>query len=175
MSKAKRIALDGLLAAVYFALSFLTIPIGGNLQLRFTSLALVVAGVLFGPLDGAAVGLVGESLYQLILFGPSATTPIWVLPPVIHGLVLGLLARLLGRQMPLERRPAVLYGVCMGCAVLNSVLNTAALYADSKIFGYYSRELVFGVALIRLAIGLATGAIVTSVAIAPLRALRRRM
>ena len=42
MSKTKRIAVDGVLAALYFALSALTFTVG-NLQLRFTSLALIMA------------------------------------------------------------------------------------------------------------------------------------
>ncbi len=174
MPKIKRIALDGMLAALYFALSFLTVPIGGNLQVRFTSLVLIVAALLFGTLDACAVALIGEGLYQVILFGVTATTPVWLLPPILHALALGLLAGIGRRRSPLEQRPVACYAVCLGCGLFNSVLNTLALYVDSRVFGYYSFELVFGVALLRFAIGLVTAGLVTTAAIPLVRILKKK-
>lgn len=168
MSKSRRIALDGMLAAVYFALSWAVIPIGGNLQIRFTSLAPIVAALLFGAADACAVALVGEGLYQIIVFGVTATTPIWLLPPVLHALLLALLAK------PLREKPVLCGVVCLGCGVCNSVCNTLALWADGKIYGYYSPALVFGAMLPRLAIGLLTSALLTAVGLPLVRSLRRK-
>lgn len=173
MSKAKRVAFDGMLAAVYFALSFLVVDTG-SLKFTFTSLALVCAALLFGPADACAVALVGEFLYQVIIFGVTATTPIWLLPPVIHALVLGLLALFLGRKKPLAERTGPCIAACLGAALMNTLCNTLALYADSKIFGYYEFHMVFGLALIRAAVGLATALIVTLAAIPLVRALRAK-
>ena len=173
MSKAKRVAIDGMLAAVYFALSFLVADTG-TFKFTFTSLAIVVAALLFGALDACAVALIGEFLYQVIIFGVTATTPIWLIPPVIHALLLGLCARLFGRKRPLEENTGLCFAVCLGCAVVNSLCNTVALYFDSKIFGYYEFHMVFGVALIRIGIGLATALIVTAVAMPLVSELRQK-
>ena len=173
MSKTKRIAFVGVLAAVYFALSYLVVDTG-SLKFTFTSLAILVTALLFTPLEACAVALVGEFFYQVVIFGVTATTPIWLLPPVIHGLSLGLCAWLFRRKgKPLENRPVLCVALCMGCAVLNTVCNTTALYADSKIFGYYEYHMVFGVALIRAGVGLATALAVSLVAIPLVRGIRK--
>lgn len=173
MSKAQRIAFDGMLAAVYFALSFLVIDTG-TFKFTFTSLALVAAALLFGPADACAVALVGEFLYQVIIFGVTATTPVWLVPPVLHALFLGLCALLLGRKRPLAERTLPCFAACLGCGLLNTVFNTAALYVDSKYWGYYQYHMIFGVALIRALIGLATALIVTAAAIPLVRSLRQK-
>ena len=173
MSKTKRIAIDGMLAAVYFALSLLVVDTG-TFKFTFTSMAVIVAALLFGTADACAVAFVGEFLYQTIKFGVTATTPIWMIPPVIHALLLGLCARFLGRDRPLEEKTGLCFAACLGCAVLNSLCNTVALYFDSKIFGYYEYHMVFGVALVRICIGLATALIVTAVAMPLVTELRKK-
>ena len=173
MFKSRRIAFDGMLAAVYFALSLLVVDTG-SLKFTFTSLAIVTAALLFGPLDACAVALVGEFLYQVIKFGVTATTPIWMVPPVIHALLLGLCARILGRQRPLAERTIPCFAACMGCALLNTVMNTLALYIDSKYYGYYQYHMVFGLALVRFAVGLITAILVTAAAIPLVRTLRSK-
>jgi hypothetical protein len=93
---------------------------------------------------------------------------------VIHALLLGLCARFLGRDRPLEEKTGLCFAACLGCAVVNSLCNTVALYFDSKIFGYYEYHMVFGVALVRICIGLATALIVTAVAMPLVSELRKK-
>lgn len=175
MSVSKRIALDGMLAAVYFALKCLTIPIGNDLELTFATLALVVAALLLRLPDVCAIGFVGEFMTQLVRFGFSPiSTPIWVAPTVLYALVLGLCAWIFGRKRWLAERPVLCYAVCMGCALVLAVGNTAALYFDSKIVGYYSYHMVFGVAILRGLAALATAAVVATVAIPLVRTLRAK-
>ena len=171
MSKARRIALDGMLAAVYFALSFLTIE-SSVIRITFTSLAILVAALMFGPLDACAVGLLGEGLFQLLRYGPGPTTLIWMAPPVLHAFFLGLGALLFGRKgKPLVERTGLCYAVCLFCGALNAGFNTVALYFDSIIYHYYSPETFLVNALIRVAIALATAAAMTTIAIPLVKAL----
>ena len=107
MLNTRRIALDGVLAAVYVALAYLAFDLIPNeLKLTFTSLTLVLAALLFSWYDACLVALVGEFLAQLLdpKYGLSVTTPIWVAIPVLHALALGLCALLLGRKKPLAER-----------------------------------------------------------------------
>ena len=170
----RRIAFDGMLAAVYFALTMLVIKTP-SLKITFASLAIVVAALMFGLPDAVAVAFVGEFLYQVILFGVTVTTPIWMLPPVLHALCLGLCALLLGRKKPLVERTALCFAACMFCGLLNACFNTVALYFDSKIYGYYQYQIVFGTALVRAGIALATAAVVTAAAIPLFRTLREQV
>lgn len=174
MSKAKRLSVCGMLAAMYFALSFLTVQTG-ELKFTLTSLSLVIAAFLFGLPEACAVALIGEGLYQILLYPLSVTTPLWLLPPVLHAAVLWLFCRLFcGKTVP-EGKPGRCYLVCLLASVVNSAANTAALYADSKIFGYYEPHTVFGIAGLRVLVGLATAAVVSSAAIGLLRLLRNRL
>ena len=163
---AKRLVTDALLAAIYFALTYFVIkPAGESLKITFASLALVVTALLFGPADACIVAFIGEFLYQTILYGVTATMPIWLIPPVLHAFLLGLFARLLSKNgKPLYTRIVPCYLVCVGTAILNSFANSAALYADSHIYGYYKPELVFGMMLIRILIATATALLIALVA-----------
>ena len=174
MSKPKRIALDGVLAALYFALSMLMVT-SGNLQFRFTSLALIAAALLFSAADACAVAFVGELLYQLLLFGLSATTPIWLLPPVLHALLLGLSAALVRRYVPQQRQMPVFFAACLLCGLLNACFNTAALYADAHVYGYYNPASFWSLALIRLGVGILTAAVTAAAAIPLVKLLKRRL
>lgn len=174
MSKTRKLALCGVLAAIYFALSFLTVQTG-SLKFTMTSLSLVIAALLLGLPEACAVALVGEGLYQLLLYPLSVTTPLWLLPPVLHAAALWLFARLLCRTVQPEQSVVRCALVCLLAAVINSAANTAALFVDSKVFGYYQPQLVFGMAGVRCLVGLATAAVVAAVSIPLLRLLRKRL
>ena len=162
----KRLVTNALLAAIYFALTYFVIkPAGESLKITFASLALVVTALLYGPTDACIVAFIGEFLYQTIIFGVTATMPIWLIPPVLHAFLLGLFAKLLSKNgKPLYVRTVPCYLVCVGTAILNSFANSAALYADSKIWGYYKPELIFGMLLVRILIAIATALLVALVA-----------
>ena len=175
LSPTSRIAIDGMLAAVYFALTILTINTG-SFKITFASLAFVIAALLFGPLDAMAVAFVGEFLYQLIIFGLTPTTPIWLVPPVIHALRLGVFAVLMGtKEKPLVTRPVACVIACMDCGLFNAILNSAALYADSKIFGYYNFRLIFVMGLYRIVIAMAAAAVICAIVLPLVMVLRKRV
>ena len=174
MSKTKRLALCGVLAAMYFALSFLTIQTG-TFKFTFTSLALIIAAFLLGLPDACAVALVGEGLYQLLLYPLSVTTPLWLLPPILHAAALWLLVRLLCGKNPPEQKIVLCYVVTLLASLVNSAANTGALYVDSHVFHYYNPVTFLGEAGIRVLVGLATAAVVTTAAIPLLRLLRKKV
>ena len=65
------------------------------------------------------------------------------------------------------------YAVCIVSAVLTSGVNTLVLWADSVLYGYYSFAFIFGSAVLRLGKDLVVAAIVTTIAIPLVHALRR--
>lgn len=174
MSKTKKLAVCGMLAAMYFALSFLTIQTG-TFKFTFTSLALVTAAFLLGLPEACAVALVGEGLYQLLLYPLSATTPLWLLPPVLHAAALWLFARIFCGKMPPEQKIVSCFLITFLASLVNSTANTAALYIDSHVFHYYNPVTFLTDAGIRFLIGLATAAVVTAAAIPLLRVLRKKV
>ena len=172
----KRLATDAVLIAVYFALAVLSIEIAG-VKITFNSLPVVLAAMVFGPVDGFLVPFLGEFLSQMLRYGLTPTTVLWMLAPALRGLIVGLAVRGL-KSMSVdallgEKRPWVYFVVCALAAVVTSLGNTGAYYIDSKIYGYYSYALIFGVAGVRIVSNVVSSLLTAVIAIPVLAALRR--
>lgn len=159
----KRMAMVAMLTAVYVALSTLAIVVGG-MKLTFEHLPVIICAVIFGPVDGMLVGGLGEFINQMMTYGLTPTTLLWMAPALVRGLSMGLGAKLLdrhlGRSALLNQRFPVallIYSVVTGLVCAG--INTFTLYVDSRMFGYYSYALVFGALWFRI-----LAAVITSVA-----------
>lgn len=164
----KQMALDALLAAVCAVLGYYG-PDFGNLKITFEGLPVIVAALLLSPLDGALVGGIGTLLYQILRYGVTATTPLWILPYVLCGLLVG---RIADRCAPEKSYLRLGLTVLAGEGLI-FLLNTGVIYLDSKIYGYYSFAYVFGSFFVRLGICAAKTALYTAVLPTLLSALRR--
>lgn len=175
---AKRIAIDAIFIAVFFALSMFSVEIGG-VKLTFTSLPAVICAMIYGPVDGFLVGFLGAFLEQMLRYGFTATTLLWVLPPAIRGLTIGLATVLFRKSLSLDsvlsggRKLIPYFAVCLTAAVITSLGNTVVYYIDAKMYGYYTYELIFGVAGIRVVTNLISSALTAIVALPVLAALRK--
>ena len=98
----KQLALDAMLAAMCAVLGYLSLDFG-NLKVTFESVPILLGALLFGPADGAAVGLVGTLIYQLLRYGGAVTTPLWIAPYVLCGLLVGLYAKRNGFALDRKR------------------------------------------------------------------------
>ena len=164
----RQMALNAVLAAVCAVLGYFG-PDLGNLKITFEGLPVLIAALLFSPLDGAAVGGIGTLLYQVLRYGVTATTPLWILPYVLCGLLVG---RIADRCAPEKSHLRLGLTVLAGEGLI-FLLNTLVIYADSKIYGYYSAAYVFGSFFVRA--GICGGKAVLYAAVLPpvLSALRR--
>ena len=117
----------------------------------------MLAALMFGPVDGMLVGGIGTLIYQLLRYGITATTPLWILPYVACGLVVGIWAKKrhfdvgLRTTMSPRLRTEIVAAVAVAEFII-FVLNTFSLYVDSHIYGYYSPAFIFGAVGIRLII-----------------------
>ena len=173
----RRIAIDAVLIAMYFGLSLLSVEIGG-IKLTFASLPTLICAMLFGPVDGFLVGFLGAFMEQMIKYGFTATTLLWVLPPAIRGLFVGVCALLLKKYMSVDailstKRPYVYFVVTLISGAIVSALNTLVFYVDGKMFGYYEYHMIFGVFWIRIASGLLSTLLMAVVALPVVAALQR--
>ena len=173
----KRIVTDAVLIAIFYALSLFSIEISG-VKISFASLPVVISAMIFGPVDGFLVGFLGEFLTQMLKYGFTATTILWILPPALRGLVIGLSVRLFKNRMSLdaltrEKKPHVYFAVCILAAVITSLSNTFVYYIDSKLYGYYNYALIWGVAGVRILTNILQSVLTAIIAIPVLLGLRR--
>lgn len=154
----RQLALNAVLAAVCTVLAGLSLKIGGNLKISFESLPVHIGALLFGPVDGMLIGGIGTFIYQVLLsgYGISATTVLWILPYVSCGLMDGLCAARMGRG-----RGGVFFTLLLSELCI-TLLNTFALYMDSKIYAYYSPAFVFGTLALRLLLCLVRALVYTA-------------
>ena len=169
-----RLAIDAMLAALFFALSMFSVDLG-FIKFTVAPLAILIAGLLFGPVDGGIVGLIGAFLEQLIKYGFSITMPLWILPAVVRGVLIGFFALAMrrffcrrsenafspakgGKDAPLFITFTVIAAVIS--AIVVTLCNTIPLYVDFKVFGWSSENpLLWGALSARFVSGMLTSTI----------------
>ena len=130
----RRLTMNAVFIALHVVLDFASIYIGNEIKLSFASFPLLCAAMLFGTADGIYVAGIGEFIYQLLMYGLGPTTLLWMLPPMLHALIAGLLARRFGHEMGVRQ---------VGITVLISgliaaLLTTLVIYIDAQVWGYPS-------------------------------------
>jgi ECF transporter S component (folate family) len=168
ITKTKRLALDAMLAAMFVVLSLFSINLPG-MKITLDSLPILIGAALLGPLDGLAVGLIGSFLNQMITYGFSATTVLWILPAGLRGLLVGLYAKHHGFSM----NAAQCVFITVSTALLVTALNTLFLYVDSWVYSY-SYVAALPTLLLRIAAGVIT-AVLFSLLLPPLLGTLRRL
>lgn len=154
---AKRLAVNAVLMAIYYTLRLLNIPFGDAFRFTLAPFAVILCALLYGPVDGLIVGLLGEFLAQVLgPYGLTPTTLLWCLGETLRGVSLGLCSMLFLKKWLLSterlngKKTVVLLACCAVTGVLASLGQTFALYVDSNMMGYYNYHMVFGVMVWRI-------------------------
>ena len=168
----RRLVLDAVLVALYIVLAMFKIPIGNILRFNMASFAVVMCAVAFGPVDGLIVGFMGEFLSQILgPYGLTPTTVLWAMPEAIRG---GLLGFAIVSFKLMDKKKFVLFmAACIVSGLMASLANTFALYVDSKMYGYYTYYMVFGVLVTRLIIAVILSGTFGLIAMPVVSALKR--
>ncbi len=163
------------LAALYVPLALYVAVQVGNVRISFGSLPVVVAALLWGPLDSCLVALIGEFFKQMLSYGFSATTVLYLIPPALRGVVIGLVVWHLFRTRGehLDQHRLLCYSVCMLAAIVTTTGNTLVNWLDSVLYGYYSPLLIWGDAAWRFTVGIINSVVIATAAF-PLVALLRK-
>ena len=88
----KRITYDALLSAMCVALGYFSLDLGAW-KFTFENVPVIIGAMMFGPVDGALIGFIGIFLTQMLKYGIEISTPLWVLPYVVSGLLVGFVAK----------------------------------------------------------------------------------
>lgn len=162
-----------LLTAVMVLLSMTVSIRTPYFKLTLGSLPVVLAAMLYGPLEGALVAVLGEFAVQLLGYGLTPTTVIWIWPPAIRALVVGCAGVWMRRRgTRLEARPPVCYAVCIVGAVLTTIGNTFGMWLDSLVYRTSFAAAAMWVPS-RFVSGIATAVVVATVCIPLCHGLRR--
>lgn len=168
--KTKQMTTDAILSAMCAVLGLISLDFG-NLKISFESLPIIIGALLFGPLDGFAIGAIGTLSYQLLRYGVSITTALWILPYALCGLVVG--AYSMKNNFELSQKKLCFIVVVSELMVM--LLNTVVMYIDSKVYGYYTFAYIFGTFVIRMVICIAKAFVFSAVVPLLLRPIKKAL
>ncbi len=157
-----QLVIDAMLIAVCAVLGYLAIDLT-SIKITFESLPILIAALLFGPIDGITVGALGTLIYQYLRYGFTATTALWMLPYIVLGFIAGFYAK----KQNFRYKPKELGVLVVICELVVTLLNTIVILVDSKIYGWYYPTLITGSLAIRLVVCIAK-AIVFGIILYPL-------
>ena len=150
--KTQRLTICAMLIALNVILSILTPIKLANFKFTFEAFPILVAAILFGPIDGLIVGTLGSAIYQIFFsgYGIMVTTPLWIIPHTISGYIVGLYSK--KHSFILDIKQLVFITICS--SLLVTILNTISIYIDAKIYGYYTFAFVFGSIIFKFIAGI---------------------
>lgn len=171
--KTVTICLCSLLAALYVGLDYLAVtmsaPFGGTMKLSFSGIMVIIAAAYCGPIWGAATGFIGALLGQMITYGFTATTILWVLPATFRGLIFGLLFILIKKSL----NPLMLLIPTLISSAVVTAVNTLVMYIDAKVYKYPVE--LFGIYLINRIIAAAIVSVVFALVLPPILKLTKKV
>ncbi len=156
--KPKRLVTVGMLTAMYIVLSLVgTLNLGG-MKITLDSLPILVGAVLFGPLEGFLIGALGSFTNQMLTYGFTATTLLWILPAALRGLLVGLYAK----HHHFEMTKFQTQFITITTAILVTAINTAVMYIDAIIY-QYSYAYISALIIPRIIAGIVTAVVFAAI------------
>lgn len=136
-----------MLIALYCILAILSFKLY-SIKVTFQAFPVLLSAIIFGPIDGMIVGGVGEFIFQAFFsgYGLTITTPLWILPHLVSGLIVGIIAK------KVKKTFFNLSFIASISAIIVTLLNIFALYVDAKLFNY--TVLLFATLPLKLLIGI---------------------
>ena len=153
LKKPKTLAVCAMLAALSVIFARLIIPMP-NAFTRFSieAIPIVIAGLLFGPLAGGIVGFVADLVG--CLFSGYGYNPLFCVPPILYGVLPGLLRFLLFKKTDLWRialaylPPVVIGSILYQSWSLAFVYNTKGSFSASFSYFLTTRSVQFAVTFV---------------------------
>ena len=164
---ARRLTTNAVGIALFVLLSYVSVDLA-FLKLTFASFPIIVSSLLFGCVDGMAVGAIGEFIHQLLTYGLTPTTVLCVIPAFARGLIIGLYAQKRHFDLTIKQTAVIV----LISSLVVTALNTVVLYLDAAIVGY-PVGLNFLRIVLRFVSSIVMAAIYTAVSPQAVRLIRR--
>lgn len=157
-----RIALCAVFAALFFVFDLFSIK-AGPFKISLSGLPIIIIALLYGPIDAMIVGFCGALLGQLISFGLTPTTILWVLPHVVRGGIVGIFRNWINVNSFKQCTKSILKLsiIITFSSIIVTIINTLVMWLDSVIYNYYSYAYIWGALAMRFATGIVTAIVYT--------------
>lgn len=109
-------------------------------RISLEALPIVLAGLLCGPIPGALVGFAADLIG--CLFSPFGYNPIFCLPPILYGLLAGLVRRYVLEKSTLPRTVLAFFPAALLGSVLWQSMALALVYGGEAKEAFFLTKLV---------------------------------
>ena len=109
-------------------------------RISLEALPIVLAGLLCGPIPGALVGFAADLIG--CLFSPFGYNPIFCLPPILYGLLAGLVRRYVLEKSTLPRTALAFFPAALLGSVLWQSMALAMVYGGDAKQAFFLAKLV---------------------------------
>ena len=153
LKKPKTLAMCAMLAALSVILARFIIPMP-NAFTRFSieAVPIVISGILFGPLAGGIVGFIADLVG--CLFSGYGYNPLFCVPPILYGVLPGLLSFVMAKKTDILRvavvflPPVVIGSILYQSWSLATVYNSKGSFAASFSYFLTTRSIQFAVTFV---------------------------
>lgn len=153
LKKPRNLAVCAMLAALSVIFARLIIPMP-NAFTRFSieAIPIVIAGLLFGPVAGGCVGFVADLVG--CLFSGFGYNPLFCIPPILYGVLPGVLRFIVMKKATLPRifavylPPVVIGSILYQSVALAKVYNSKGSFSASFTYFLTTRSIQFLVTII---------------------------
>ncbi len=166
-NKVARLCINAVLAALFVIFELISLDIGNQIKITFGGFPIIISAVLFGPIDGMIVGFVGSFIGQIMEWGLTPTTILWVIPAAVRGLLMGILFKAFKKS----EKPLVLGVEVLFSSLVVTALNTVITIIDATIMSYPS-GITIGVTAFRFISSIITAVIYTILVSVIIKAIR---
>lgn len=168
-----RIAACAIFAALFFVFDLFSIK-AGPFKISLSGLPIIIIALMYGPIDAMIVGFCGALLGQLIGFGLTPITILWLLPHVARGFFVGICRKWININDFRKCGKSIikLSIVIIISSIIVTILNTLVMWLDSVVYDYYSYAYIWGALVPRFATGIVTAvvySVITPLIIIPIK------
>lgn len=130
-----RLAIDSLMASMYFVLTFIKID-AGIYRISLGAILPIFVCLVFPFIDSFAICFIGIFLEQLF-FGLTPTTVLWMLPPLLRPLMISPVTHHFRKKNEnMEDHKVISLLIVIFSSICVSFSNTGVTYLDSMIMDY---------------------------------------
>lgn len=141
-SKVSNLALAAIMADLAIVLDMISIR-GEFTKYTIYALPLILTGMLFGPYIGALSGAIAGFIVQLLTYGITPTTPLWIIAPVAWGFLSGVLALAFKKDYKWQKVAIIVFAT----SLIVTGINSLALVLDGLIMDYPTTYVLTGLFL----------------------------
>ncbi len=136
--KTSQLTTDAVLAAMCAVLGYVAIDLFA-MKISFESIPVILAALMYGPVDGMLVGGIGTFLYQILRYGFDFSTPLWIVPYIVLGLAGGLYAK----RHSFNNSFRELLVITIILEIVLFAMNSVSLYIYGRVLNVPTMKLFF--------------------------------